>query len=237
MTCARRPCFPTIVSTAAIVARVSHIPKVLLKATRTETRSGPADITTIVPVVIVACVETASPAHVLVYAAHVLRTPVHLRQGRILCQQRLGQRIVAAGVHGVSARVGVHARSHHHAWCLHDHALRVRLLHPLLVPLPLALQHFLVKKGFDANTSGFGAEMATQGVGAGEPTAAAPLASALEIALADELLLTRVQAFVALAVMLASKGFPAHRAYEGPLVRVRPEMRPEIIGSGESLGA
>ena len=63
--------------------------------------------------------------------------------------------------------------------------------------------------------------MAAQRVSAGESPAAAPGARVREVALADELLFARVEALVALAVVLAGKGLAADGADEGPLVRVR----------------
>lgn len=36
--------------------------------------------------------------------------------------------------------------------------------------------------------------------------------------------------------MLASESFTAYRTYEGPLVRMGPEVRPQVIGSCEAFG-
>jgi hypothetical protein len=62
--------------------------------------------------------------------------------------------------------------------------------------------------------------MTTQGIGTGKPPAAAPLASHLEIALANKLLLSRVQTFVTLAVVLSGEGFSTNSAYERTLIGV-----------------
>lgn len=79
--------------------------------------------------------------------------------------------------------------------------------------------------------------MAAEGIGASEASAAAPLSALLQFTLADELLFARVQAFVALAVVLPREGFVAYGADERSLVGMCPEMRPQVVGAGESLGA
>jgi len=46
-----------------------------------------------------------------------------------------------------------------------------------------------------------------------------------------------VQALMALAVVLARESLPADRADEGPLVRVRAQVRAEVVGAGEAFRA
>ena len=79
--------------------------------------------------------------------------------------------------------------------------------------------------------------MATERVGAGEASTAAPYRAGLEVAFADELLLPGVQTLVPLAVVLAGEGFAADCADEGSLVGVRAEVGAEVVGARESLGA
>lgn len=79
--------------------------------------------------------------------------------------------------------------------------------------------------------------MTAQGVGARKPAAAAPLAAGLELALADKLLLARVQALVSLAVVLSGKGLAADGADKGALVGVGSQVGAQVVGARESLGA
>ena len=79
--------------------------------------------------------------------------------------------------------------------------------------------------------------MAAQCIRACEATPAAPSAAMAELAFADKLFLARMEAFVPLAVMLAGEGFATDGADEGALVGVGPEVRAEIVGAGEALGA
>ena len=79
--------------------------------------------------------------------------------------------------------------------------------------------------------------MPAQCVGTRETAAAAPLAALLELSLAHEFLLARVQALVTLSVVLARECLPAHRADERTLISVGAEMGAQVVGSGEALGA
>lgn len=94
----------------------------------------------------------------------------------------------------------------------------------LLMPQPLPLDVLFVQQRLDADSARLRAEMATEGVSASEAPAAAPLSALLQLALADELLLARVQPFVAFPVVLSREGFAADGADEGPLVSVCSEM-------------
>jgi hypothetical protein len=94
-----------------------------------------------------------------------------------------------------------------------------------LEPSLLSLGGFFVQQGFDANTTGFRPEVSTQGICAGESATATPVRATLKSASTNELLLTRVQTFVAFAIMLARESFTADRANEWALIRVCPEMR------------
>lgn len=113
----------------------------------------------------------------------------------------------------------------------------MRASHHLLVVEALPLERLLVEQGLDADAAGLGAEVAAEGVGAGEAAAAAPDAAAGELAAADELLLARVQALVTFAVVLAGEGFAADGADEGSLVGVRPQVAAEVVGAGELFRA
>ena len=88
----------------------------------------------------------------------------------------------------------------------------------------LALGSFLVEKRFDANAACFGTKVAAQSVGSGEAPSAAPGTAVGELASTDEFLLSRVQPFVALAVVLPGESFTADCADEGSLVGVGTEM-------------
>ena len=107
------------------------------------------------------------------------------------------------------------------------------LLHPAALPL-LGL---LIEQRLDADAPRLAAEMAAKGVGAGEAAAAAPLGAGLERAATNELLLARVQALVALAVVLARKGLAADGADKGPLVGVGAQVGAQVVGAREALRA
>src|SRR5690606_2412241 len=104
-------------------------------------------------------------------------------------------------------------------------------------PDPLPLQRLLVQQRLDAYAPGLGPEVPPERVGAREPPPAPPLGARLEVALAHELLLARVQALVPLAVVLTRERLAAHRAHEGPLIRVCPQVRAQVVRAGEALGA
>ncbi|KAI4130093.1 MAG: hypothetical protein LQ347_003509 [Umbilicaria vellea] len=107
----------------------------------------------------------------------------------------------------------------------------------LLVPEAVALHGLLVEQGLDADAAGLGAEMAAEGVGAGEAAAAAPGAAGAEVAAADEFLLAAVEALVAFAVVLAREGLAADGADEGPFVGVGAQVGAEVVGAREAFGA
>jgi hypothetical protein len=79
--------------------------------------------------------------------------------------------------------------------------------------------------------------MTTKSISTSESTSTTPRAVVVKLAMADKLLLSSVQALVALAVVLAGKGLAAHRAQEGTLVGVGAEMGAEVVGSREAFGA
>lgn len=60
------------------------------------------------------------------------------------------------------------------------------------MPQPLPLDVLFIQQGLDTDSARLGAEMATEGIGASEAPAAAPLSALLQLAFADELLLARV---------------------------------------------
>lgn len=79
--------------------------------------------------------------------------------------------------------------------------------------------------------------MATKSISTSEPPAATPVAVVLEIATADKLLFTRMQAFVSLPVVLAGKCFTADTANKWTLIGVSAQMRTQVVGSCEAFRA
>ena len=79
--------------------------------------------------------------------------------------------------------------------------------------------------------------MPSQRIGTCKPPSTAPVPTCAKLAAADEFLLAAVQALVALAVVLAGKGFAADGADEGAFVGVGAEVGAEIVGAGEAFGA
>lgn len=141
-----------------------------------------------------------------------------------MLKQRSGEEVV----HHVDVWLG-----HHWLWRYESRSdLGVLLLfHPGL----LSLGGFFVQEGFDADASGFRAEVSAQSVGACEPAATTPLRVGLQTALTDEFLLTGMKTFVAFTVVLTSERFAADGAYERSLVGVRAQMGAEVVRSSESL--
>jgi hypothetical protein len=90
--------------------------------------------------------------------------------------------------------------------------------------LGLSLERFFLEEGFDANAACLASEVATESIGAGESAATTPTTAVFKVAFADKLFLARVQALVALAVVLASECFAADAAYERALVGVCTKM-------------
>jgi hypothetical protein len=114
-----------------------------------------------------------------------------------------------------------------------EHA--VAIVHLLLaVPSTLFLRFFF-EQGADADATGFGTEMSTEGVSSGKSSPAAPVVAVFEVAAAHKLLLARVQAFVSLSVVLAGECFAADAADEWTLVCVGTEMRSEVVRPGEAF--
>lgn len=111
------------------------------------------------------------------------------------------------------------------------------LLHSLLLPESLPFHHLFIQQGLNTDTTSLRPEMTTESVSTGEPPSTSPLATDLKITLADELLLTRVQTLVSLTVMLSRKGFATYGTHERSLVGMGPQMRTQIVGASESLGA
>jgi hypothetical protein len=66
--------------------------------------------------------------------------------------------------------------------------------------------------------------MPTKGIGTGKASTAAPIVAIFERASADKLLLARMQALMALAIMLSSKCLAAYTADERTLVSMGTEM-------------
>jgi hypothetical protein len=79
--------------------------------------------------------------------------------------------------------------------------------------------------------------MAAEGICTRESTAAAPVAAPGKVTAADEFLFARVQALVALAVVLTSEGFAADCTDKWSFVGVGAEMRAQVVCSSEPLRA
>lgn len=77
--------------------------------------------------------------------------------------------------------------------------------------------------------------MSPQGISTSEPTSTAPLATPGQISPTDEFLLARMESFMSLAIVLASKCLAADGTDERSLVGVGAKMRPQIVGAGEAL--
>ena len=92
------------------------------------------------------------------------------------------------------------------------------LLHALLVPDALPLEHFLVEESLDADAPGLGAEMPAERIGAGKSSTTAPAPATLELAFANKLLLARVEPFVALAIVLSGKSLSTYRTNKRTLI-------------------
>lgn len=113
----------------------------------------------------------------------------------------------------------------------------LRLPHHLLVENSLPLHGLLVQQRLDADPPRLAPEVTSQRIGTREASTAAPVATRPEFAFADELLLTAVQAFVTLAVVLARKRLAADVAHKGPLVGVRAQVRAEVVRTRKAFGA
>lgn len=79
--------------------------------------------------------------------------------------------------------------------------------------------------------------MATQSISSRKAAPTTPLTTGLEITLTYKFLLSRVQTFMALAIMLACKGFATNGTNKRSLIRVCAEMGAQIVRTGKALGA
>ena len=77
--------------------------------------------------------------------------------------------------------------------------------------------------------------MPSKGISASKAAVAAPVAALLEVALADELFLAGVQAFVTLAIVLTCESLVTDCAHEWSLVCMRAEVRSQVISTSKSL--
>jgi hypothetical protein len=100
-----------------------------------------------------------------------------------------------------------------------------------------ALQRFLIQERFDADAASFRSEMATKGVRTSKSATATPVVTVLQLAPTDELLLSRMQAFVALAVMLSRESFAAMTANKRALIGMGSQVRSKIVCARETLWA
>lgn len=186
-------------------------------------------------------IEATAPADIALYLLGVARRqliPLDARERGVLRQQCSGQELRwGLGHTGLGERLEARLRHHARAVVLRRHLLEhARAVGHLLLAVPAAFfLRFFLEQRADADAASFRAEMAAESVGAGEASPAAPVVAVFEVAAADELLLAGVQAFVALAVVLARECLAAHAADEGALVCVRAQMRPEVVGAGEAL--
>lgn len=130
-------------------------------------------------------------------------------------------------------------RSHHTAVIVRWHRCAVHaiaIVHLLVLAFPAAfLLCLFLEKRSNAHTASFGSEVASERVGACEPPPAAPATVVLEHTTADKFLLSRVKTLVTLAVVLAGERFTAHAAHKRTLVCVGAQVRPEIVGTSETL--
>jgi len=94
----------------------------------------------------------------------------------------------------------------------------------LFCPLLLSLSGFFVQQRFDAHASSFRPEMATKCIGTREPTTTAPLFRVAELTSANELLFARMQAFMSLAIMLASERLATYSTDKWSLVCMGAKM-------------
>jgi hypothetical protein len=79
--------------------------------------------------------------------------------------------------------------------------------------------------------------MSAQRIGACKATPTAPLASLLELSFAYKLLLSGMQALVALPVVLAGERLPANGTDKRTLVSVGAQMGAEVVGTSKPLWA
>jgi hypothetical protein len=75
--------------------------------------------------------------------------------------------------------------------------------------------------------------MPAQSIGTSETAATSPLAALLQLSLANELLLSGMKSFVALSVVLARKGFPAHCTHKWTFIGVGTKMRTKVISTSK----
>lgn len=155
--------------------------------------------------------------------------------GQESCRQELLRCLHAARL---SKRVKARLARYHVAKVLRVHRCKhaIAIVHLLVLPIPFALfACLLLQQGPNAYTASFRSEVAAQSVSAGKAPPTTPAAAILEIAATHKLFLARVQPLVSLAVVLTGKGFAANTADKGTLVRVRAQMRPEVVCSSKAL--
>lgn len=105
----------------------------------------------------------------------------------------------------------------------------------MAIPSTLLLRFFL-EKGPDTHTACLGSKVTAESISTSETPATSPVATIFEIAAADELLLSRVQTLVSLAVVLTGKRLAADAAHERSLICVCTQMRSKVVGACKSLG-
>ena len=196
----------------AVTTPVAHL---AARVSRPRTTDISAALTLIIVVLASAAgvVITSSTNIVIVrsWRSHVI--PGKRRQGRVLSQKCLRQCVIS---------VRIDPGKVHRRWLRLALALRHHLP---LVPHSLPLQSFLVQQRPDTYPTGFATEVPPKSVCAGKSSATSPAIPRLQLSLAYKLLLARMQAFVALSVMLSGKGLATHRTHKRPFVRMRAKMR------------
>jgi hypothetical protein len=66
--------------------------------------------------------------------------------------------------------------------------------------------------------------MSSEGIGSSKSPSTSPIAAILQVTAADKLLLSRMQTFVSLSIVLASKCFATNATHEWALIRVGAQM-------------
>jgi hypothetical protein len=177
-------------------------------------------------------------------ALHLLRVtrrqliPLDTCKRRILRQQSSRQERLRSLRHTrvrkrLESRLAHHARAKVLVGHLLEHAITV--VHLLLAVPSTLLLRLLLEQGADADATGFGTEMATQGVSSGKSSPAAPVVAVFQVAAAHKLLLARVQPLVSLSVVLTGECFTAYAADEWALICVGTKMRSEVVRPGEAF--
>ena len=99
------------------------------------------------------------------------------------------------------------------------------------------LSSFFVQQWLDTDTAGLGPEMPTQSTCARKSLATSPASTSGQFAFALKLLLSAVQCFVGLAVVLSAEGFAANATAKRSFIGVSPKMTSKVERACEAAGA